>query len=107
MQILLLILLLYILLRTALEWSMPLVLTSYDNLRVYARHQTAMPNANRYSFAIVGRKIGEKYSKKPFSIIHFTNNHIKTLYAYFANFKCTKERVKIYSICGNMDYLYV
>ena len=104
MQILLLILLLYILLRTALEWSMPLVLTSYDNLRVYARHQTAMPNASLYHN--LGGKSG-KVPKKPFSIIHFTNNHIKTLYAYFANFKCTKERVKIYSICGNMDYLYV
>ncbi len=44
---------------------------------------------------------------KPISIIHYINNHIKTLYAYFANFKYHKKRSKNHSIVGNMDYLYV
>ena len=66
-----------------------------------------MPNLNLFPFATLREENREIVPQKPISIIHHINNHIKLLYAYYANFKYSKERVKNRSIVEKVDFLYV
>jgi len=68
MHVLLLILIPYIFLCTALEWSIAIVLTSSADLRVYDRLPNARHFANLYFCTTVWEENWETVPEKPISI---------------------------------------
>ena len=92
--------------------SVPRCFTKFTMTKCGTKFQNLChPGRNRMLLNIMmSKRNGKKEEiadQKPNSVIHITNNHIKLFYAYYANLVQTKKRLKIYSICGNMDYLYV